>query len=963
VAPSNGTAIRLPSPAERLEFTGERFVPGTPGEIEHEHLHRYLFALEFCSGKDVLDVASGEGYGSALLATVARSVIGVELVSEIVEHARRNYPSPNLTFRRGDCVQLPVETGSIDVAVSFETIEHVEGHAEFVAELKRVLRRDGVLVMSSPVRGVYSPGNPNPFHVKELTRAELAELVGRFFHHVAFLGQTPILGSAIIAEGQPPVPPAPGLIYWRGDDGSFAVESGPGPSPYMLIVASDRPLPPLRPGLLQDRPYMGRLLSELQASISQAAAAGAEVKQLDERLGDVERKLAASQASLAEAEQSIAMLEADHREQAARLASEASTARSALEERSALLDRALESIDRLEREVSVLRGRTVLEQLIAPVRKLGGRTRRRLAALQPARLRAFRLNSARKRAVRQLAATGLFDVGFYLSRYRDVAAAGVDPVEHYLVNGAAEGRSPHPMFDTSYYLRQNPDVARSQTNPFLHFVLYGLAEGRRPHPEFSAGQFGAAPTATQTPPAGEVRKPSASLPASIPPTPVVQTPVSRAALRFRPERLSGSEVGTEASPRPTTRTILVTHVLPFPPRAGNEYRLHQLTRWLLSIGHEVHLVVTPPAGDPATVEVVRRAAAHYPNLIVCHRDGRLLYQSERPEVRAMLEGLSNERPRTFPAGSGTGNRIVAIEQAFCPDHLIDLLLRLEQTLKPQVAIAAYIFMGRFLALLGTGVLKVIDTNDVFSTKAEKVVQFGFSDALAVTKDEEATLLRRADLLVAIQPSEEAELRSLAPDRPVVTAGVDFPSFDEVPAPPEPSTILCVASNNPLNLKGIRDFIGLAWPLVRRTVPDARMLVAGPICEVLDPGVAGIELLGRVDTLDDLYARAKVIVNPVVAGTGLKIKTVEALAHLRPIVLWPSGIDGLPPELSGLCRVARNWYEFARLVTRELGTDGLEVSRHREEIHRRLSADFVYGPLGLALEKGLREVSRGGAHDG
>ncbi|MBK8386800.1 MAG: hypothetical protein IPL11_14680 [Candidatus Accumulibacter sp.] len=66
-----------------------------------------------------------------------------------------------------------------------------------------------------------------------------------------------------------------------------------------------------------------------------------------------------------------------------------------------------------------------------------------------------------------------------LSRYPDVAAAGVDPTEHYLQFGAAEGRNPSAKFDTVYYLQSNPDVAAAGVNPLLHYIQFGIAEGRQ----------------------------------------------------------------------------------------------------------------------------------------------------------------------------------------------------------------------------------------------------------------------------------------------------------------------------------------------------------------------------------------------------------------------------------------------------------------------------------------------------
>jgi hypothetical protein len=81
--------------------------------------------------------------------------------------------------------------------------------------------------------------------------------------------------------------------------------------------------------------------------------------------------------------------------------------------------------------------------------------------------------------VATLRGSPLFDAAWYLRTYPDVAAAGADPVEHYLAFGAAEGRDPGPEFDTDAYLRANPDVAEAGVNPLLHYIDFGRQEGRR----------------------------------------------------------------------------------------------------------------------------------------------------------------------------------------------------------------------------------------------------------------------------------------------------------------------------------------------------------------------------------------------------------------------------------------------------------------------------------------------------
>src|SRR5262245_31216724 len=112
--------------SDELTFTGERFVPGAAGEIWYEHWHRYHFAASLVAGREVLDVACGEGYGSALLARSAAQVTGADIAPAAISHARGRYAGqPNLAFCEADCAALPFADGSFDVVVSFETIEHI----------------------------------------------------------------------------------------------------------------------------------------------------------------------------------------------------------------------------------------------------------------------------------------------------------------------------------------------------------------------------------------------------------------------------------------------------------------------------------------------------------------------------------------------------------------------------------------------------------------------------------------------------------------------------------------------------------------------------------------------------------------------------------------------------------------------------------------------------------------------
>lgn len=186
--------------SDSLEFTGERFTPECVREIWYEHFHRYAMAVAWCEGKRTLDAACGEGYGSALLAGSAASVEGVDISEKAVSHAQKRYGNlENLHFQAADCTSLPFADNEFDRVVSFETLEHLEAQDQLLSEFRRVLKADGFLVLSSPDKAIYTDqlNTVNEFHVKELYRHELEELIGRHFPAFRLLGQKLMFHSAI----------------------------------------------------------------------------------------------------------------------------------------------------------------------------------------------------------------------------------------------------------------------------------------------------------------------------------------------------------------------------------------------------------------------------------------------------------------------------------------------------------------------------------------------------------------------------------------------------------------------------------------------------------------------------------------------------------------------------------------------------------------------------------------------
>ncbi|MCB1554477.1 MAG: class I SAM-dependent methyltransferase [Xanthomonadales bacterium] len=204
-----------------LEFTGERFTPECVREIWYEHQHRYAFARRWAAGRRVLDAACGEGYGSALLAADARSVLGLDIDDTTVAHAQARYgATPRLRFQCMDVTRLDaLDTASADLVVSFETLEHLEAHDALLDGFARVLDREGVLIISTPDKANYSDrsGFRNEFHVRELYRHEFETLLRNRFEHVDLVAQKLLFQS----------------VLWRPDlAGSAAATTMQGDAPH-----------------------------------------------------------------------------------------------------------------------------------------------------------------------------------------------------------------------------------------------------------------------------------------------------------------------------------------------------------------------------------------------------------------------------------------------------------------------------------------------------------------------------------------------------------------------------------------------------------------------------------------------------------------------------------------------------------------------------------------------------------
>jgi polysaccharide biosynthesis protein PslH len=268
-------------------------------------------------------------------------------------------------------------------------------------------------------------------------------------------------------------------------------------------------------------------------------------------------------------------------------------------------------------------------------------------------------------------------------------------------------------------------------------------------------------------------------------------------------------------------------------------------------------------------------------------------------------------------------------------------------------IAEYVFLSRILRVFPAS-RKIVDTNDVFTDRNRRMAAVGDRVPwLETTSADEATGLSRADVVIAIQEEEADYFRRVTRSEVITVGHIVEDVRRPVPEPSGPPSVLMLGGPHSLNVQGLLWFLAEVWPRLRSVNPNIVFRVGGRLGENLPPG-HNIEILGVLPQVADGYRRAHIVINPSLAGTGLPIKTIEALAYGKPMVLTPAGARGLGGGDGKGFRVAESPISFADTL--------IELLREHSKRREMALAAWQYGSRWNQQQlKGLRSalgLSRG-----
>lgn len=325
------------------------------------------------------------------------------------------------------------------------------------------------------------------------------------------------------------------------------------------------------------------------------------------------------------------------------------------------------------------------------------------------------------------------------------------------------------------------------------------------------------------------------------------------------------------------KLLMVTNAPICPVINGSRKRMYNLVKLLEKAGFEVQIVISNDrVGYMSTREQMSNKVHFFDS------DRKKPYLAvKRGELR---EKLPIKALRVYPIP-------YMIDDMF-PNGLDDFVAKLHKREHFDYVMVEYVFMSKALTKLGKEVTKIIDTHDILANRAYMYYDIGVKPKTFYTsRCQERKGLLRADIIFAIQKDEKKYFaKQVRKRRRILTIGNYFEPVEQIEVK-QNKKVLFVGSNNDPNREALQYFLNDIWKEVKERVPEAEFLIAGDVSNSVEASELYTKV-GYVDDLTDVYDKARIVVNPMLSGTGLPIKSIEAMAYGKAMVMTESGARGL-----------------------------------------------------------------------
>lgn len=388
---------------------------------------------------------------------------------------------------------------------------------------------------------------------------------------------------------------------------------------------------------------------------------------------------------------------------------------------------------------------------------------------------------------------------------------------------------------------------------------------------------------------------------------------------------------------------IIFDMLPWPTTTGAHTRIASLITSLRNEGMRVTLITT--SSNPS--QLVERNLRFIDGIEIFHqRDFYNFLRGIKARVDLRLENwrlptLDSFLMKLF-------RRRINNYWLRYPDGLDRFVLQLHREQQFDAFIVEYIWMHKSVSLVRKNTPVVVDMIDLMHKRVKEFEKSGAHPTLVITESEELRILDEFDAAIAIQESEAQAVEGKLVNCTILRTGLD--SYDPIPLPDidSPINILYIGGDNDCNVDGINWFIEMVWPEISRIHQEATLTIAGRVGKWVNikdiTSQNRVKLLGFVDDPKELYAAASICINPINFGSGLKIKTVEAIGKGRPLVTTSTGVEGMRPDPREACLVVDGKDEWIKTLHALCSNQELRykyASSAEEYARTWLTQKFVY----------------------